>query len=475
MTKKTKIIFAFFIIAGMLVISGCGCKPSSGPSYKLSLEIWGPLDSADFLNESFENYKKINPNISTITYKKISGNTYRQELLDAMASGQGPDIFLMSNTWLPSFEDKISSAPQIQDSGVLNERKFRDNFVDVAADDFLSGGNIYAVPLAVNTLGLFYNKDLFNQAGITDPPKDWNEFISDVRKLTKFDPFNKILQSGAAIGTAYNINRSTDILNLLMLQTGTEMIDDQGRVKFDSAVSDGVNNVSPGENALNFYTQFANSGSLNYTWNSDLHYSLDAFSEGDVAMMFNYPWNIQTVLDKAPKLNFDIAPVPQFENRPKVNYASYWAFAVAKNKIPKSDPYGNNQTAAPISNDTRIGEAWRFLTYLTTKPDGTFVPKSSSSEVGNVTNTDFDPAIDYLIKSKEPAARRDLVEKQKTDTVIGIFAADNLIAKSWKQPDADAVSAIFAEMIDQVNKGEATVLESLKTAAKRVQGLTGQY
>ncbi len=463
-----KIIILVIFLGGLLTISGCGCKQANPHQYDLSLEIWGTLDEGDALNGIFENYRKIDANISKITYKKIATDTYKKELIDALASGQGPDIFLLNNTWLPSFKDKIVAAPTTQ--GVLNEQKFRSNFVDVAANDFINDGKIYAVPLSVNSLGLYYNKDLFNQAGITTPPVDWNQFIDDVRKLTKIDATGEIRQSGAAIGTTYNINRSTDVLNLIMLQRETNMVNDQGRANFNSSIILGNQTAFPGEDALNFYTQFASSSSPNYTWNPNQHYSIDAFAEGHVAMMFNYSWHIATVTNKAPKLNFAVAPVPQFADTPKVNFANYWAFGVAKNKIAEK---GSTQsTKPPASNDERVAEAWKFLTYLTTKPDGTFVATSSGIGLGKTLSADFDPAKSYLEKTGEPAARRDIIEIQKNDPTIGVFATDNLIDKSWSESDPSSIEAIFAEMIDQVNKGQSTVSDALKTASTRVQSLS---
>ncbi|MFX6949766.1 extracellular solute-binding protein, partial [Acinetobacter baumannii] len=46
------------------------------------------------------------------------------------------------------------------------------------------GGQLYGVPTAVRSLALFYNKDLFRQAGIAGPPKTWEEFIAVGQKLT---------------------------------------------------------------------------------------------------------------------------------------------------------------------------------------------------------------------------------------------------------------------------------------------------
>ncbi|HRY82440.1 MAG TPA: extracellular solute-binding protein [Candidatus Moranbacteria bacterium] len=469
MNKIKKIILAISFLTVVLVISGCGCKPANTHKYDLDLEIWGPLDQETAMREIFDNYSLINPNVSKITYKKIPIDTYRKELMDALASGQGPDIFMVNNLWLPSFTDKIAPAPSEVDPRIINEQKFRNNFIDVVAEDFIKENKIYAVPLSVDSLALFYNKDLLNQAGIATPPKNWNEFIDDVIKLKSVDSFGNIIHSGAAIGTAYNINRSTDILNLIMLQNGTEMTDDMGRVAFDDSFSktdSNPNGVYLGEEALNFYTQFANSKSFNYTWNPNMHYSIDAFSEGLTAMMINYSWNVDTILAKSPKLNFAVSPVPQFENKAPVNFANYWGFVVAKNSISKT-----LQSTVTISNDTRVKEAWWFLTYLSTKPDGTFAGTSSGSGVGQSANLKLDPAVKFLAKTGQPAARRDLIELQKTDPKVGVFAAGNLIAKSWRQKDSTSVESIFAEMIDSVNKGQATVSDALKTAAQRVNNL----
>ncbi|MDR3559446.1 MAG: extracellular solute-binding protein, partial [Candidatus Pacebacteria bacterium] len=350
MNQKIKIISALLLIGGLLLVSGCGCKQKTGANYKVSLEVWGILDDSAAFQSIFDNFKKIDPNVSSITYKKFDSATYRQELINALASGQGPDIFVINNTWLPSFEDKLVAAPA-NNPQVLSLKKFQDNFVDVTAADFVDKNQIYPTPLYVDSLALYYNKDLLNQAGITAPPATWGDFESDVQKMTQIDSFGNITQSGAAAGTAYNINRSTDILNLLMMQEGTQMVDSNNQPIFDSYITepDGQN-VSPAQSALDFYTQFSTAGSLYYTWNPILHYSIDAFSEGTTAMMINYSWQMATINSEAPKLNYGVAPIPQFQNGTKLDYASYWGYAVAKNKIPASSSYGV-PNAAPTATD----------------------------------------------------------------------------------------------------------------------------
>lgn len=462
MNIKTKIVSSVIIIGSVLLLGGCGCKQTNPNKYTIKLEIWGLFDNQDAFFDIIENYRRVNPNISNISYRKMSPDTYKKDLLEALASGQGPDIFLIQNNWLPIFADKIIPAP----GTVLMEQKFRNDFVDVVADDFLNSGKIYAVPLSVDTLGLYYNKDLFNEAGITAPPRKWSEFMEDVRRLTRFGKDGEILQSGAAIGTAYNINRSTDLLNLLMLQNGTAMVNLlTKRALFDQIVKNGDQSLSPGENALNFYAQFAKNSSSVYCWNPRLHYSIDAFSESSAAMMLNYSWHMDTIAAKAPKLNFAVASVPQLPNMPAVNYANYWGYAVAKNKTA-FDASKPGQVA--LTDEIRVNEAWQFLKFLTAKPEAALNISTNVAGKEKTTAVNFDPAVNYLEKTRKPAARRDLIEIQKNDPKIGIFAAQNLFAKSWYQTDPESLEAIFAEMIDKVNRGAGTPAEVIRAAAQQV-------
>ena len=473
-TNKKTVIFAFLLI-GTILISGCGFKPAPPPNYNVSLEIWGTFDDSDTFNDIFDNFRKIDPNVTKIVYKKMSQDTYEKDLLNALASGQGPDIFLINNTWGPSFMDKIDPAP----AQVLPEQTFKNNFVDVVANDFDVDGKIFAVPLTVDSLALYYNKDLFNAAGITAPPADWMTFMKDAQLLTKFDASGQIVQSGAAMGTANNINRASDILNLLMLQNGTKMPDSSDkRAVFDQVLMNGNNSFFPAGNALDFYTSFAKSNLSNYSWNSNMHNSLDAFGEGTLAMMADYSWNIPTILAKAPKLNFDVAPIPQLSSTQPVNFANYWGYAVAKNKVIAKD---NNapQGVLPETDAIRVQEAWKFLTYLTTKPDqsaGASAASNSTSITGSNPQTSsavFDPAWDYLQKTNQPAARKDLIEKQKSMPLIGTFAEQNLIDKSWYEQDPDDTELIFLDMIDKVNKGEAVTADAIKAAVAKINALTG--
>jgi multiple sugar transport system substrate-binding protein len=121
---------------------------------------------------------------------------------------------------------KKETIPELRTTKSLSLKELKDNFVDVVSYDvILEDGKVYGLPLSVDTLAMFYNKDLFNNAGISQTPQYWNkEFLQDVKKLTKQDPKKGIIQAGAALGGSTNINRFSDILSVLMMQNGSIMM-----------------------------------------------------------------------------------------------------------------------------------------------------------------------------------------------------------------------------------------------------------
>ena len=327
---------------------------------------------------------------------------------------------------------------------------------DVAATDFIGTDNkIYGIPASVDSLALYYNKDLFNAAGISRAPETWEEVADDVKRLTVIDQFGNITRSGIALGTGTNINRSSDILTVLMLQMGSQMKDSgTDRVNFGDQSS---------QQAFEFYTQFSRIGSPVYTWNARQHYSIDAFYEGTAAMMVNYSWQYETIKQKNAKLNIGVALLPQFNREAPVNLANYWGYAVSKDKTPQSTP-----TNPEKQNYLRVFESWQFLKFLTLHGQ-----KKTVTLINGLSGTSkefpllTDPTKEYLDITHKPAARRDLIAAEQNDVTLAPFAYGNLIAKNWYQGNPEALDGIFIDMIDSVVRGEKNVREALTVGANR--------
>ena len=418
--QKTTIFYIFIapILIFGLAASLPGCKED--PFKKVELEFWGVFDDSDIYQPLIDDFNQEFKHI-TINYYKKNYETYEKDLLEAMASGRGPDIYMIYHTWVPRYEDKLYGLP----SNLMTLKEFQDSFVDVAYQDFVVDNYIAALPLSVDTLALYYNKDIFNTVGIPQPPQTWEEFLDVVERITTKDSRDNIIRAGAALGTARNVNRSTDIISLLMLQSGAQMIDED---KTKAIFNQSAGGFNPGQRSFQFYVDFANPLKDVYTWNTRMHYSIDAFYEGSLAMMLNYSYNLPTIRARSPYLNFGVAPMPQISlEQGKVNYANYWGLTTS-------------------INSKSIDEAWQFIVWLTKKEN----------------------AQKYLEASKKPTARRDLITWQRNDQDLGVFADQSLTARSWYQVDNLAIEQYLADMIESVVLGTATIKEAIDKTASQV-------
>lgn len=424
-----------FIILLAIVFTAQSCNILGGPKKggrPIELVWWKPFEDPRFVEPLVDEFQAAHPNVH-IRFVQKDIETYEDELLDALASGTGPDIFSLHNDWLPKHKGKITPAPD----KLFSLRDFREKFLEVVNFEFVDEDKIYAVPLAVDILALYYNKDIFASAGIARPPATWEELVKMAPKLTRQDSFGNFERSAVALGTADNINRAPDILGLLMLQNGTPFFTpERGQSLLHSQIRDEAGNeFTPGQRALEFYTQFANPAKVSYTWNNRSNNSIDAFASGQVAMIFGYSYLRPALAEKAPFLSYGVAGVPQIDaSRGRVNFANYWAESVSK-----------QSKEAPA--------AWEFLKFITDKE----VLKK------------------YYEVQKLPSSRIDLLEEQIADTDIGVFAENALSAKSFYKPQSDAVESIFVQMIHDVVLRNVSPIEALGAASQKINLLLKNF
>lgn len=394
----------------MLLAAGCGSGKS--PAKPAELVVWKVFEDTSHFQPLLSAFQKKYPNVRvTFVEKNVVG--YEEELINALASGQGPDIFSINDAWLPKYIDKITPATEKQ----WTFADYKNTFVDAAVNDFTKDRVIYGAATYVDSLALYYNKDLLGSSGIATPPKTWDELARDSQRLARQNQTGYFSRSGLTAGLSSSapggqINRSEDVLYLLMLQKGVVPWSSDGtQPTFGQAVVDNKGRqVEAAQEALQYYTSFANPNSPNYTWNTRSDYSIDAFANTRAAFMINYSYARDLVQSKAANLNYDVAPMPQPNlDDPQVNFANYWGEVVSK------------QSKHPT-------EAWNFLKTITGKE-----------------------ALDkYYAGHKVPSSRKDLIDLQASDPDIGVFAEGNLTAKTFYRPDQGKFDAIMAKTIDNV-------------------------
>ncbi|MFZ4648531.1 MAG: ABC transporter substrate-binding protein [Patescibacteria group bacterium] len=458
MNKKIVVLFLLFVF---IITSGFGCKTVSTETQKamepITLEYWRVFDDSDAFQEIITKYNEIHPNI-TIKYRKLRVEEYEKELVEAMAEDRGPDMFAVHNTWVKKYENKISPMPaeitmayQTKVSGsdtptismkttkslTINDvqRLFpdvvaKDAIFDILVKDVVVKNQIFGLPLSVDTLALFYNKDLFNGAGIATPPQFWDQvFQDDVKKLSKQNPKREIIKSGVALGASSNIQRFSDILMLLMMQNGSKIMEGNQVIFHTIPESLSASGYNPGLGALIFFTDFSNPTKYVYSWNDTMPNSLEMFISGNLAMTFAYSYDLPTIKSRAPKMNFAVAKIPQIADNPEVNFANYWLETVSK-----KSKYPN--------------ESWDFIQFAT---------KEEQAKL-------------YLAKTKKPTALRSLIGEQINDLELSPFAQQILTAKSWYQgKNPQAAETAIGEMINNATKNYEQIQEVLNFGANQVQ------
>jgi ABC-type glycerol-3-phosphate transport system substrate-binding protein len=399
----------------------------------------------------------MHPNV-TIEYRKLRLDEYEPAIINALAEDRGPDIFSLHNTWISKYQSKLAPEPDsttvpfttiqgtIKKEAVttlktppsLTVKDLKTQYIDAVANDVILNApvdapatgtkdRIFALPLAGDSLALYYNKDLLNAAGIAEPPAYWDDFQKDIPKLTKQDSQGNVVQSGTALGTAKNVERYADILSVLMMQNGAKMTENNSASFGKIPAELSGRETPPADDAVVFYTDFANPSKEVYTWNDKLPGSLQAFASGKTAFFFGYAYNLPSIRAQAPKLNLGIAKLPQIRDNPEVNYTNYWVEGVSK-------------------KTKNLNWAWDFMQFA-----------ASANQAPKYTNA-----------TKKPTVLRALIKGQLEDVDLSVFASQMLTAKSWYHGKNDtAYEQAFSDLIYSVLNG-VDVRQAIITAVNRV-------
>ncbi len=419
-SKQLLIIGGVAAVAVVSIILVLSNLRSTKEAVNYQITVWG-TDPIDAMRGPLGAYKGVRPDVE-VKYEQIAANGYDGTVLEALAAGTGPDVFLIRSLSLSKEVGKLASAPpEAYDSG-----RMRDDFPAVVEQDFVADGDIYALPIYLDSLALFYNKDFFDQAGIVAPPATWEEFQNHVALLRNVSESGQIIRAGAAIGgSEKSVAHGTDLLNLLMLQNGTKMLDDRGAAASFANIEQGGRGIQ----AFDFYLQFANPASPYYTWNDAEVPSLDAFAAGNAAMAFGYYSDLAGIEKKSPFLRVGIAPIPQPSGASgRVDYAKYQGFAVSK-------------------QSKSISVAWNFIVFLA---------------------SDANAQAAYLSKAIRPPATRAFIATNQRHPQLGVYARQALTARSWRQADPEKVNEAFNGAILRVLSGRADAKTALTEAQDRV-------
>ncbi len=412
-------LFVMFIVAGVAAFALFGgAFGSAGPG---KVVVWGTVNDAT-VGYLLESLRSADSSLSDTTYVKKDPATYDSDLLNAMAAGVGPDLFIVSQDELGTFSNKVA----IVTYQTLSQAAYLTSYIDEGRL-FLTSQGALALPFMVDPLVMYWNRDLFAAAGQPQPPQYWSDLITMTPGLTRLSGTN-ITRSAVAMGAWGNVANAKALLSALMMQAGdpiTQWSASDRLVPVLGATPAGASEA-PAESALRFYTEFSNPSKTTYTWNSALPNSTDAFVGGQLAMYFGFASEYQTLAARNPNLALAVALLPQLKGAAaQLTYGNLLGVAVSR-------------TAENLSG------AYSVAQKLT----------SAAASAILVSHTGL------------PPSRRDAAVDTSANAAGSVFVQSSLISRGWVDPNPSATDDLFKNMIQSVVSGALQPAQTVSEAAQ---------
>ena len=294
------------VLAAAAVLSGCGGQgnngsttsadsaaaesttegkaKASGEKVTISLLSW---NTDEILGEFIAGFEQENPNIKIDLQYVPPVQQYVDKFSVLAASGQMTDMFYIA---AENKQEVISKgvAEDISDMEIFSR-------IDPATSaTYGKDGKIYGYSPDAWIGGIFYNKDLFEQAGIEKEPETWQDFVDCAAKL-------KAIGVEPYLDDADNVhNLAQDLYqcSVISQEPDADVQINEGKATFQEKYTEPLKLWYDDMIASGLYSQMA------LGLNSDQ--VIDMFANGEVAMMHGGPWTIATIEQTNPEMNYDI-------------------------------------------------------------------------------------------------------------------------------------------------------------------------
>jgi multiple sugar transport system substrate-binding protein len=371
MFRKRMFSLMAVIVITSLVLAACGAPaatpapadtqapaapatqaPAASSGEAVTITFWHGFNAheVDFLNQIIEKYwTPTHPNIKVVT----AGNKSNDDILTAMSGGDAPDVVMAGSPEVLSLWASQGAIVDLTDSIAPMKSDLEAQQVPAGLQWVMYQGKYYGLPFVNFNWGLFYNKDLFKDAGLDPekPPKTLDELADYAKKLTKVDSSGSITQLGWM-----PLNDPWRALNFVLnsggkfydASTGAPTFNDPNTVKafqwdIDLQKTYGMDKVTA------FTTGFTQGD--------------NPFQLGKVAMYIDGCWNPEFFKLNAPNLHYGVAAIPYSDAK----------YANANN-------LGTNPIVVPTASKHQK-EAIEFAIFFAMNKD---IAREFSAEISNI-------------------------------------------------------------------------------------------
>ena len=391
------VVLGAFALAAGAAQSSKGA-PTSAKAEPVNLTIWAPWTARE-LNE-FKKvvgmYDKAHPNVTV----KVVGNISDDKITAAIRSGKVPDVVI---SWSSDNVGAFCGSGAWQDLGPAIKSSGIDMNQFPATTRYYTQykGKRCALPLLADVRGLYYNKKLFREAGLTRPPKTFAELTTYAKKLTKKNPDGSLKVVGFNPFIGFYQNAVTALVPLF----GAKWVDSKGNSSL--ATDPAWAKMLRWQKSLVDFYGHKNLVKFNAGAGDEWSAS-NAFESGKLAMHLDGEWRVSFIANEAKGLDYGTAPMP----------------------TDKPDLYGSGYITGTIigipKGAKNVQHAWLLTRYLTTNSTAL---ATFSNGIRNV------PTTKASLKSKI------LKPDKNFDTFLNIFAHP----KSATHP-ITAVGAAYQEL-----------------------------
>ncbi|WP_135546650.1 ABC transporter substrate-binding protein [Paenibacillus cymbidii] len=380
--------------------AGASASPSASAAAGKKVElVWWYSDGkqTDVMNKIAAKFTETHPNIK-VTPELTAGDQYYTKLQTVLAANSGPDIMWMDGPDFPKFQSKGFLQPY---NDLIKKDNFSmDNYPKSMVDLYSMDGKMYGMPKDFDTIGLYYNKEMFDKANVKYPDATWTwDTLRDAAKKLTITSGGNTTQWGFAATSG-----TQESIYPILVQNGVKLVSADKKTT-DVGSADGVAAIQ-----VLYDMMYKDKVS------PDGKYMIDnkpgaLFKSGKVAMMTGGSWNARGYYD-ALKEKLDVAVLPKMKQEGNIIHGIGWVMN-AKSK---------NQN-----------EAWEFVKWLGSKDVAMM-----QAEVGAVIPA-FNGTQDTWVKSL-PYNLKVFIDMTKTSTPYPI--SNNV---EWEDPIAAHISNIWID------------------------------
>ena len=389
MKKKIKLAM-IGMTAVLFGLTACGNKQESKSAEgktTIRFASWDTADDVDAQQKMVDKFNEEHPDIQVVL--EAYGSDFDTKISASMGSGDAPDVMYMWN--YPAYHDGLEPL----DSYIEKEGEdYKKNFYSTLWNYNSYDGQIYGLPVGFTTHCVYYNKDLFEKAGVEEPKDGWT--WEDLEEKAK-----KINEATGVKGFSFSMKPDPYDYEMYLWSNGTAYCDKEGKME-------GYVNS---DKALETYKMFQDMAKDGYAVATEKSGS-DEFESGQTAMFVYGAWAVKKYTEAG--VNFGLAKLPSFGTEKSASILSSSGVAIAKSSKNKE-------------------AAWEFVKYWTDE-------ENNKSRIG----TEF-PVLVSVVESEKILDKPEYAPFYAMLDQSGEYTPASFIMDKWSEV-SEKLELAFEEM-----------------------------